>query len=42
MLERSTARRAELDEPEEHLAKRWAEVRAEHDEHAVAERVPER
>ncbi|MFH8978862.1 hypothetical protein [Streptomyces sp. NPDC017890] len=37
-----TARRAELDELEEHLVKQLAEVRAERDELAVAERVLER
>ncbi|WP_405563097.1 transposase family protein [Streptomyces phaeochromogenes] len=37
-----TARRAELDELEEQLAKQLAEVRAERDELAVAERVLER
>ncbi|MDG9702571.1 hypothetical protein [Streptomyces sp. DH37] len=41
-LERITARRAELDELEEQLAKQLAEVRAERDELAVAERVLER
>ncbi|WP_079175187.1 hypothetical protein [Streptomyces malaysiense] len=41
LLERITARRAELDELEERLAKHSAEVRAERDELAVAERVPE-
>ncbi|NEB79002.1 hypothetical protein G3I40_27845 [Streptomyces sp. SID14478] len=41
-LERITARRAELDEREELLAKELAEVRAERDELAVAERVLER
>ncbi|MFI6703527.1 hypothetical protein ACIBJC_32040 [Streptomyces sp. NPDC050509] len=39
LLERITARRAELDELEELLAKQLAEVRAEQDELAVAERV---
>lgn len=42
LLERITARRAELDELEERLAKQLAEVRAERDELAVAERVLER
>ncbi|MEV7032859.1 hypothetical protein AB0N99_21905 [Streptomyces sp. NPDC093272] len=42
LLERITARRAELDELEERLAKELAEVRAERDELAVAERVLER
>jgi hypothetical protein len=42
LLERVTARRAELDELEERLAKELAEVRAERDELAVAERVLER
>ncbi|MEV7958452.1 hypothetical protein ACFVZR_38360 [Streptomyces sp. NPDC058316] len=42
LLERITARRAELDEPEEQLAKQLAEVRAERNELAVAERVLER
>ncbi|MFG2133214.1 hypothetical protein ACGFNV_36360 [Streptomyces sp. NPDC048751] len=42
LLERITARRAELDEREERLAKELAEVRAERDELAVAERVLER
>ncbi|AZM93975.1 hypothetical protein D1J60_36060 (plasmid) [Streptomyces sp. W1SF4] len=42
MLERITARRAELDELEELLAKQLAEVRVERDELAVAERVLER
>ncbi|WP_329468414.1 hypothetical protein [Streptomyces sp. NBC_01431] len=41
LLERITARRAELDELEEQLAKRLAEVR-EWDELAIAERVLER
>lgn len=40
--ERITARRAELDELEEQLANQLAEVRAERDELAVAERVLER
>ncbi|MFF8918880.1 enoyl-CoA hydratase/isomerase family protein [Streptomyces sp. NPDC015032] len=40
--ERITARRAELDELEEQLAKQLTEVRAERDELAVAERVLER
>ncbi|KUM89733.1 hypothetical protein AQI88_39420 [Streptomyces cellostaticus] len=35
-LERITARRAELDELEEQLAKQLAEIRAERDELAVA------
>ncbi|WP_405427228.1 hypothetical protein [Streptomyces erythrochromogenes] len=42
LLKRITARRAELDEVEEQLAKQLAEVRAERDELAVAERVFER
>ncbi|MGW2877072.1 hypothetical protein ACWDBP_12420 [Streptomyces sp. NPDC001233] len=42
LLERITARRAELDELEEQLAKQLAEVRAERDELAIAERVLER
>ncbi|WP_438296236.1 hypothetical protein [Streptomyces sp. HUAS TT7] len=42
LLERITARRAELDELEERLAKQLAEVRAERHELAVAERVLER
>lgn len=42
LLERITARRAELDELEEQLVKQLAEVRAERDELAVAERVLER
>ncbi|MFD9569314.1 hypothetical protein ACFWBI_05665 [Streptomyces sp. NPDC059982] len=42
LLERTTARRAELDELEEQVAKQLAEVRAERDELAVAERVLER
>ncbi|MFF4693039.1 hypothetical protein [Streptomyces sp. NPDC001307] len=42
LLERITARRAELDEREELLAKELAVVRAERDELAVAERVLER
>ncbi|MGW0771082.1 hypothetical protein [Streptomyces sp. NPDC002676] len=42
LLERITARHAELDELEEQLAKQLAEVRAERDELAVAERVLER
>ncbi|MGW7613510.1 hypothetical protein ACWGKW_40990 [Streptomyces sp. NPDC054766] len=42
MLERITARRAELDELEEQPAKQLAEVRDERDELAVAERVLER
>ncbi|WP_432182585.1 hypothetical protein [Streptomyces sp. NBC_00063] len=42
LLERITARRAELDELEEQLDKQLAEVRAERDELAVAERVLER
>jgi predicted nucleic acid-binding Zn-ribbon protein len=42
LMERITARRAELDELEERLAKELAEVRAERDELAVAERVLER
>ncbi|MFI5619720.1 hypothetical protein [Streptomyces sp. NPDC051567] len=39
LLERITARRTELDDLEERLAKELAEVRAERDELAVAERV---
>jgi hypothetical protein len=39
MLARLTARRVELDELEEQLAKQLAEVRVERDELAVAERV---
>ncbi|MFD5193879.1 hypothetical protein ACFWMU_38300 [Streptomyces sp. NPDC058357] len=42
LLERITARRAELDQLEEQLAKQLAEVRAERDELVVAERVLER
>ncbi|GHF33222.1 hypothetical protein [Streptomyces fumanus] len=42
LLERITARRAELDELEQHLVKHLAEGRAERDELAVAERVLER
>lgn len=42
LLERITVRRAELDELEERLAKQLAEVRAERDELAGAERVLER
>ncbi|WP_338056486.1 hypothetical protein [Streptomyces torulosus] len=42
LLERITARRAELDELEEQMAKHLAEVRAERDELAVAEKVLER
>ncbi|CAL9378942.1 hypothetical protein SUDANB6_01018 [Streptomyces sp. enrichment culture] len=42
LLERITARRAEPDEREEQPAKQPAEVRAERDELAVAERVLER
>ncbi|PSJ30761.1 hypothetical protein B7P34_01405 [Streptosporangium nondiastaticum] len=42
MLERITARCAELDELEEQMAEQLAEVRAERDELAVAERVLER
>ncbi|MFC9269059.1 hypothetical protein ACFTXJ_14965 [Streptomyces zhihengii] len=42
LLERITARRAELDELEEQLAIQLSEVRAERDELAVAERVLER
>ncbi|OIK25535.1 hypothetical protein VT52_021855 [Streptomyces malaysiense] len=42
MLERITARRAELDELEEHLVKQLVEVRTERDELAVAEHVLER
>ncbi|WP_327380719.1 hypothetical protein [Streptomyces sp. NBC_01207] len=42
LLELITARRTELDELEEQLAEQLAEVRAERDELAVAERVLER
>ncbi|WP_326790334.1 hypothetical protein [Streptomyces sp. NBC_00151] len=42
LLERITARRAELDELEEQPTKQLAEARAERDELAVAERVLER
>ncbi|MFD5518743.1 hypothetical protein [Streptomyces sp. NPDC127066] len=42
LLERITARRAELGELEEQLAKQLTKVRAERDELAVAERVLER
>ncbi|MDO0930384.1 hypothetical protein QQY66_01225 [Streptomyces sp. DG2A-72] len=42
LLERITARRVELDELEEQLAKQLTETRAERDELAVAERVLER
>jgi hypothetical protein len=42
LLERITARRAELDELEERLSKELAEVWAERDELAVAERILER
>ncbi|MFD3875946.1 hypothetical protein [Streptomyces sp. NPDC058623] len=42
LLERIVARRAELDELGERLAKQLTEVRAERDELAVAERVLER
>ncbi|WP_251060827.1 hypothetical protein [Streptomyces sp. ISL-100] len=42
LLERITARRAELDEREEQMAKQLAELRAERDELAVTERVLER
>ncbi|WP_406227632.1 hypothetical protein [Streptomyces anthocyanicus] len=42
LLERITARRAELDVLEAQLAKQLAEVRTERDELAVAERVLER
>ncbi|MFP3989522.1 hypothetical protein U9R90_18995 [Streptomyces sp. E11-3] len=42
LLERITARRAELDELEEQLAKQLTEIRVERDELAVAERVLER
>ncbi|MET8563509.1 hypothetical protein ABZV75_24065 [Streptomyces flaveolus] len=42
LLKRITARRAELDDLEEQLTKQLAEVRAERDELAVAERVLER
>ena len=39
IAERIAARRAELDELEDQLAKQLEEVRAEHDELAVAEHV---
>lgn len=42
LLDRITARRAELDELEEQLVKQLADVRAERDELAVTERVLER
>ncbi|MEU4896132.1 hypothetical protein AB0B12_25775 [Streptomyces sp. NPDC044780] len=42
LLKRITARRAELDELEKQLAKQLAEVRAERDELAIAERVLDR
>ncbi|MFF0533622.1 hypothetical protein ACWDF1_04840 [Streptomyces coelicoflavus] len=42
MLERITARPAELDALEEQLARQLAEARAERDELAVAEKVLER
>ncbi|MFE3903773.1 hypothetical protein ACFXPY_26565 [Streptomyces sp. NPDC059153] len=42
LLERITARHAEVDELEEQLTKQLAEVRAEWDELTVAERVLER
>ncbi|MER7000503.1 hypothetical protein [Streptomyces sp. NPDC000410] len=42
LLEPITARRAELDELEEQLAKQSAEVRAERDELTVAERLLDR
>ncbi|RMB80163.1 hypothetical protein [Streptomyces shenzhenensis] len=42
LLERITARCAELDELEEQLANQLVEVRAERDELAVAEKVLER
>ncbi|MFD5272079.1 hypothetical protein [Streptomyces sp. NPDC058335] len=42
LLERITARRAELDQLGEQLAKQLAEVRAERDELAVAERFLDR
>ncbi|MFE7242977.1 hypothetical protein [Streptomyces sp. NPDC057580] len=42
LLERITARRAELDKLEERLTKQLAEVRPERDELAVAERALER
>ncbi|MFH8829022.1 hypothetical protein [Streptomyces lincolnensis] len=42
VLERITARRAELDGLEEQLVKQLVEVRAERDELAVAERVLQR
>ncbi|MGW4895855.1 hypothetical protein ACWEQL_26900 [Kitasatospora sp. NPDC004240] len=38
VLERIAARRAELDELEEHLVKQLDEVKAERDELAIAER----
>ncbi|MGW2184142.1 hypothetical protein ACWCXX_40625 [Streptomyces sp. NPDC001732] len=42
LLERITARRAELDALEERLVKQLAEIRAERDELAVAERFLDR
>ncbi|MFD4577766.1 hypothetical protein ACFWNK_36480 [Streptomyces sp. NPDC058417] len=42
LLERITARRAELDDLEAQLVEQLAEVRSERDELAVAERVLER
>ncbi|MFE9042515.1 hypothetical protein ACFYOG_16555 [Streptomyces sp. NPDC007818] len=42
LLERITARRAELDDLEEQLAKQLAQVRAQRDELAIVERVLER
>lgn len=42
LLKRITARRAELDELEKQVAKQLAEVRAERDELAIAERVLDR
>ncbi|MEU1201244.1 hypothetical protein ABZ446_34200 [Streptomyces sp. NPDC005813] len=42
LLERITTRRAELDDLEEQLVKQLAEVQAERDELAVAEKVLER
>jgi hypothetical protein len=42
MLERIAARRVELNLPEEQLVRQLAEVRTEHDELVVAERVVQR
>ncbi|MEU8975594.1 hypothetical protein AB0D11_41390 [Streptomyces monashensis] len=42
LLERITTRRAELDELQKQLAKQLAEIRAERDKLAVAQRVLER